>query len=146
MKTLKIPTELHQALKIEAAKQGVSIMELVVMILKKYLATLAVVLTLVSCASPRHYTTKVPEFSYEQIAHQQKIAVGQDKEEVLKNFGAPTRVQMVQLNFNNRVEIEYLYAVWCSYPSCRVYVDPETNKVTSYLNFRYEYTEELKND
>ena len=144
MKTLKIPTELHQALKVQAAKQGVSLMQLIVTILKKYLATLAIVLTLVSCASPRHYTTKVEEFGYDKIEHRQKIYIGQNKEEVLRNFGAPTRVQTVQLNFNNRVEIEYLYAVWCSYPSCRVYVDPETNKVTSYLNFRYEYTEELK--
>ena len=112
----------------------------------RLLFILIILITLVGCASPRHYTTKVEEFSYGQIDHQQKVAVGMDKAEVLRHFGAPTRVQTVQLNFNNRVEIEYLYAVWCSYPSCRVYVDPETNKVTSYLNFRYEFTEELKND
>lgn len=144
MKTLKIPQDLHQKLKIQAAKEGVSLMELIIKIITKYLSSLAVLLLFVSCASPKYYETKVEKWSYSQIEHQQKIKVGMDKAEVTARFGAPDRVQEVTLVFAKRIEIEYLYKIWCSYPSCRVYVDPETGLVTSYENFRYEYTESLK--
>lgn len=146
MKTnsIRIPSELHQALKIEAAKQGVSIMELLIRIVTKYLSTLCVLVILTSCGSAKFHETKVEKWTYDQINHQQKVVVGMEKADVMKKFGAPDRVQQVELGFNKRIEIEYIYKIWCASPSCRVYVDPETGLVTSYVNFRYEYTQELK--
>lgn len=79
-----------------------------------------------------------------QFKHQQKVVVGMDKKEVVSKFGVPDRVQKTILGVSrHRIEIEYLYKVFCASPSCRVYVDPETDKVTSFVNFKYPYTDLL---
>ena len=99
---------------------------------------------LVSCGTPQFHETKVEKWSYDAIDHKQKVEVGMTKAELFSKFGVPDRVQNIVLFNDYRIEVEYLYKIWCSYPSCRVYIDPVSGLVTSFVNFRFEYTKDLK--
>lgn len=150
--TINIPTKLHAELKVRSAQLRRTLLDCLIEAINDFLTktkgiTLCLVLLgLVGCSTPQYHETKVPVFTYEEIDHQQKIRTGQTKAEVMTRFGRPDRVYMVAMpNARSHIVLSYWFKIWCDNGyEARVYVDPQTNVVVRYDNFRYEFTEDLR--
>ena len=135
MKTVNLPKELHTKLKLKATERGITITQLLVEIITKYLSTFCLLL-FVSCASTY---TKVDEVNYDRYEHDQKIADGMEMREVMEKFGSPHQVKKDAYNGEYVTKFVYYRAIQCSNLYCFVYFDEDDKEVIKYDGFRQEY-------
>lgn len=133
-KTVKVDTNTHHDLKVQSAKENLSIKELIMKLVKNYLALLTV-LTFVGCATTY---TKVDKTNWERFEHDQKIAIGMTMEEITKSFGSPQKAEVyTDWLTGTHINWTYTYSIHCQWAEC--YVTFEEGKVTKYQGFRMEY-------
>lgn len=140
MKTLKnilIPMELHRLLKAEAAKQGKTIMDMLIEIIKKHLGLMVVMVMVVGCA---HNLVPVDKTNYARFEHDQKVLAGMDRSEVLQKFGTPNHSEEANWSGKNVLIWNYNRAIFCGHESenCAFYFDRD-NRLFHTYNVRMEF-------
>ena len=138
MRTINIPKELHTKLKLEATKQGISIMALLTRIITNYLATLCVMLMFVGCGTVSY--VKVDKVNMDRFTHDQKIVEGLSRQEVLDKFGSPDQAFATTFGAKGAIVWRYNYKIFCSQRGTRCDVYFRNDSVIYTSNFRMEFS------
>ena len=83
LKTIKVPQDIHHKIREQASKEGITILQLIVKIFTKYMTTLCLLLTMVSCSNlkferPRHnfdHLRKVKKVTVEVVKVKKVVQV-----------------------------------------------------------------------
>jgi len=130
LKTIKVTAKLHKRIKLQAAKEEITILALIIKMFKTYMSTTLLLLIITSCSSTY---TKIDKPNYDRYTHDQKIEKGLSTRDVMNMFGSPQHVS----RGNYSTKFTYYRGIHCQSLYCSVtFID---NEVTDFNSFRQEY-------
>ena len=140
---IRIPRDLRNKLKAKAAIQDKTLMEFIVEILKKYLATLCVLIMFIGCGTTTTYV-QVDPVNKKRFEHDQKMSMGLSMKTIMDRFGSPGQSHMVGYGTGTAIRWIYYSNIACNSLMCTVYFDPIDKVVVGHDNWRIEFNNQVQ--
>jgi hypothetical protein len=144
MKTLKISESLHKQLKEASKRSGRSIMHIVAEAIKKYLATLSVLILFVGCSTVKYVEIDKP--NYKKYQHEQVVRTGMSMKEALDTFGSPDSSKIDYAMGQTTITWVYYKKIFCDQFACFLNFSVTDKKLVSQNGFRVEFNHHVDID